>query len=523
MSQVRQALYQRYRPRRFSELVGQEVVATTLRHAVRDQRLSHAYLFAGIRGTGKTSAARILAHAMNCEGPEDGEPCLACPACTTVNSLDVLEIDAASNRGIDEIRELRERVQFLPSQFRTKVYIIDEAHMLTADAGNAFLKTLEEPPEHARFILATTEPQRLVDTVLSRCQRFDFRRIPKEQMAEHLRSICQQEGVATTEGAMALVAEAGAGSLRDALTLLDSLIGLAEGELDLPTVHRGLGIADPGRVGRLAGALAQGRMGAAWEELYELQQAGIDPRQLARSLGKLAGEAHWRQLGEPRRGEGEAWDPPAAPAGFWLRLMGEAAALGAQLRRADDPWMALEAALLQLGPPTKSGDATLAAQVENPAPAPPGPAAQPSSTGPAVVEDPPKRVDADRPPPATAAAVPDSLWEEILGCLGRESIPVRALAKEGRLASHLEGVVTVEFAPKFAFHGRQMQAEANRQLLERACREVLAAEVRVEVVLAEAESATPEPQDTSGASVLGRAMTVFPGSRVTRLGSRPRG
>ncbi|MGH7609385.1 MAG: DNA polymerase III subunit gamma/tau [Candidatus Dormibacteria bacterium] len=514
MSQVRQALYQKYRPSQFSELVGQEVVATTLRHAVRDQRLSHAYLFAGIRGTGKTSAARILAQAMNCESPKEGEPCAACEPCRITaegRSLDMIEIDAATNRGIDEIRDLRERAQFLPSQFRTKVYIIDEAHMLTAEAGNAFLKTLEEPPEHARFILATTEPQRLTDTVLSRCQRFDFRRIPTGAMAEHLAWVCSQEGVKTTPEAMELLAEAGAGSLRDALSQLDRVLGLVDGELDRRAVELGLGIADPGAVGRLAAALGQGRAATAWDELHQLQQGGVDPRQLARSLGALARSAHWQQLsGRPLPGA-SAWSPPAAPPGFWLELMAEAAALGGQLRRADDPWMTLEAALLRLAP----------APVPQPAEAAPGvggsglPAAVPSEEEPvAAAQD--LEPGAEPVPAAPALA----RWTEILGWVGRENVPVQALLKSGRPASHAEGVLTIEFEPKFAFHFTQMQTPGNRQVLERACREVLGEELVVEVVqgLGSPDAAGP-PAPAAGGSMLGKAMTVFPGSRVTRLGS----
>jgi DNA polymerase III subunit gamma/tau len=550
---VRPALYLKYRPQRFGDLVGQEVVATTLRNAVREGRLSHAFLFTGIRGTGKTSAARILARAINCEALEDGEPCGLCPPCLAISdqrSLDVIEIDAATNRGIDEIRDLRERAQFLPSQFRTKVYIIDEAHMLTTEAGNAFLKTLEEPPEHACFILATTEPQKLADTVLSRCQRFDFRRIPVDAMAAHLATICSAEGVTATPGAVALVAEAGAGSLRDALSLLDRLLGLADGELNREVVQTGLGMADPHALARLASALAQADMAAAWGELHQLQSGGVEPRQLIRSLGNLAKDQLWRELG-PGRGTAEV-EVVTAPPGFWLDLMSAAAAAGSELRRADDPWMSLEASLLRLGLSTTSSSPSspsgggqraaspeVAAPAESPAPdpalevvaeaaeAPPSPVALSADdlAGDTILSQP---APPGFPPIGSSEASPagDGVerWPEILAWLGRDNIPIQALLRSGRPARHQDGVLTLEFDEKFDFHVRQMESTANRTILERACLEVLGQEVAVKVVksLAANASTSGDPATNDGptpSSALSQAMDVFPGSRLTRLGT----
>src|ERR1700680_519703 len=191
---VATALYRRYRSLRFADLIGQDVIATTLRNEVRAGTLAHAYLFTGIRGTGKTSTARILARAVNCLDLQDGEPCNRCSACLEItdgSSVDVLEIDAASNRGIDEMRDLREKVKYLPASLRRKVYIIDEAHMLTTEAWNAFLKTLEEPPAHVLFVLATTEPHKVPETVRSRVRRFDFRRVLTTDIAAHLTSVAE--------------------------------------------------------------------------------------------------------------------------------------------------------------------------------------------------------------------------------------------------------------------------------------------------------------------------------------------
>jgi DNA polymerase-3 subunit gamma/tau len=528
LNPVRQTLYLKYRPQRFADLVGQEVVATTLRNSVREGRLGHAYLFTGIRGTGKTSAARILARAINCERVQGGEPCGECQPCLSIReqrSLDVIEIDAASNGGVDEIRDLRERAQFLPSQFKTKVYIIDEAHMLTLEAANAFLKILEEPPEHACFILATTAPQKLAETVVSRCQRFDFRRIPVEAMASHLARICAQEGVPATEEALALVAQAATGSLREALSLLDRLLGLADGTLDVAAVQAGLGMSDPQGLLRLARALAQGQMAAAWEELHRLQAAGAEPRQLARSLGGLAKELLWRQLGGRAGAAGSsAVEAVPAPPGFWLDLLATSASAGTELRRADDPWMSLEASLLRL-----AATRSVVAGEERPVSAPPRPGlAEPAGARPVevpVAAQGTQEAESEAALPAAARGADGvGRWADILAWLGRDNVPVQALLKSGRPTSHFDGVLTVEFNQKFAFHLGQMQTAVNRDLLQRACREVLGEEVVVRVVQAQAGSESVPPgvgaeRGAGSAPALSQAMAVFPGSRVTRLGT----
>ncbi|MHB8718300.1 MAG: DNA polymerase III subunit gamma/tau [Candidatus Dormibacteria bacterium] len=354
---VATALYRRYRSMRFGDLVGQDVIARTLGNEVRDGNIAHAYLFTGIRGTGKTSTARILARAVNCSEMRDGEPCNRCDACREIldgSSVDVLEIDAASNRGIDEMRTLRERVGYLPSSLRTKVYIIDEAHMLTTEAWNAFLKTLEEPPAHVLFILATTAPDKIPDTVRSRVQRFDFRRVSTEALAEHLGRVLAAEGVEHDAESVALVAEAAQGSVRDALSMLDQALAGGERPLLAANARRALGLADRSVMTRLMEALAGADGAGALRAVGEAFDAGVDARQLLREATRLARSAELVALGaaDPVVGADEealvAALARVAPAGFWLRALELMQATSIELRQPVDPRMQVEFCMMRL-------------------------------------------------------------------------------------------------------------------------------------------------------------------------------
>lgn len=255
-----QALYRRWRSQNFDEVVGQEHVTQTLRNALREGRVAHAYLFSGPRGTGKTSTARIFAKALNCSAPEADRPCNQCPTCVAINEgrmLDLIEIDAASNNSVEDVRELRDKVSFRPSEGRYKVYIIDEVHMLSGAAFNALLKTLEEPPPHVRFILATTEPHRIPATVLSRCQRFDFRRIPAPEIAGHLRHIVEAEGFQAEEEALMAIARSAQGCMRDAVSLLDQMFSYGDKTVTLRQVQQTLGAVGGQLVIELVDALAE--------------------------------------------------------------------------------------------------------------------------------------------------------------------------------------------------------------------------------------------------------------------------
>ncbi len=272
-----QALYRRWRSQTFEEVVGQEHVTQTLRNALRDGRVAHAYLFAGPRGTGKTSTARILAKALNCQAPEPERPCNRCPTCVAINEgrmLDLIEIDAASNNSVDDIRELRDKIHFRPSEGRYKVYIIDEVHMLSTSAFNALLKTLEEPPAHARFILATTEPHKIPATVISRCQRFDFRRIPVPQIVAHLRHIAQAEAIPVQDAALAAIARAAQGCMRDAVSLLDQMASYGAETITAEMVHRVLGHVGSEQVMALVDALAAQDVAAGLQIVQDLLLQG---------------------------------------------------------------------------------------------------------------------------------------------------------------------------------------------------------------------------------------------------------
>jgi DNA polymerase-3 subunit gamma/tau len=277
-----EVFYRKWRPQTLSEVVGQEPVTQTLRHAVEGAKIAHAYLFCGPRGTGKTSTARILAKAVNCPNQSGGEPCNTCDLCRSITegrALDVIEIDAASNRGIDEIRSLREKANYAPSLARYKVYIIDEVHMLTEAACNALLKTLEEPPGHVIFVLATTEAHKVITTIVSRCQRFNFHRLRQSDIMDKLKLICEREEIGIKPAALELIARAATGSLRDAENILQQMIAYYGNQIELDQVQAELGISWDSRVRQLARCVVNKDVAGGLKVINSLNSDGVDLRQ----------------------------------------------------------------------------------------------------------------------------------------------------------------------------------------------------------------------------------------------------
>jgi DNA polymerase-3 subunit gamma/tau len=485
-----QSLYRKYRSQTFADLVGQEAASRALQGAIISSRVAHAYLFSGSRGTGKTSAARLLAKALNCLGRarDSAEPCNKCQSCvemTAGSALDLIEIDAASNRGIDEIRDLREKVNLAPALGPFKVYIIDEAHMLTEPAFNALLKTLEEPPPHVVFVLCTTDAQKIPLTVIGRCQQFVFRRHTEEQIAGRLTHIAETENVQVNDDAMQLIARTAQGSMRDAVGLLDQLVPLAVGPITLEGARSLLGIADPRLLDSLLDDVLSGRAAEALDELNRVYAAGAELRQVVRGLMESCRDRLVAAL--TRRDQ--------AMARRLSSVLDALLHLDGEVRRHAEPRFLVEATLARLAVELGT-DAAPAAPVPQAVPAPA--AAPPSQTiaasqTVAVATSSPAAVAAA---PVKAAAPVDSAviggWAEVLEQLNRT---VRAVYLDAQ--PEVDGTTLVLWF-KYGFHHKKAQ-EQSAQLMP-LVRSWLGSGVKVDYRLRETGGAAAAPSTKAVAS-----------------------
>jgi DNA polymerase III subunit gamma/tau len=527
------SLYRRHRPQRFEDVVGQEHVVRTLRNAVEQDRVHHAYLFVGSRGTGKTSMAKILARCLNCVRGPTVDPCGECESCQAITagtSLDVIEMDAASNRSVDDIRELRERVGYVPAAGRWKVYIIDEAHMLTREAWNAFLKTLEEPPPNTVFVLATTEAHKVMPTIVDRCQRFDFQRPAARQIAEVLDRVTAAEGIEIADDATSAIARAAGGSFRDALGTLDQLVAYGGSPVETGDVLAVLGVADAELIFAAADAIADEDGRSALETVERLARSGRDSSQFIRDL-----IAHLRQLLVIRTA-GSVPDAFTVTASVEDRLRAQSERIGdvalvrsidelsaalSAIREGDDPRTGLELALLKAArPDVDASREALAARIERLERGFSGPvpvddpeaqalaagaaeedAPEPSPGAPGEAPEPPEKAEPGTPR-AIAGGAPGAetveldritgLWPAVLdhvGQSGSELLSAVFQAARPVAVDAERAVLEVGFPPSAAFNKRKAEAQANRERLAEAVRTIAGPSLRPVYVLLDREDA----------------------------------
>jgi DNA polymerase III subunit gamma/tau len=495
------SLYRRHRPQAFDEVVGQEHVVRTLRNAVERDRVHHAYLFVGSRGTGKTSVAKILARSLNCVTGPTLTPCGECESCRTIaagTSLDVIEMDAASNRSVDDIRDLRERVGYAPTAGRWKVYILDEAHMLTREAWNAFLKTLEEPPPNTVFVLCTTEPHKVMPTIVDRCQRFDYRRPSLEQIADVVRRVATAESIEIEDGAVAAIARAATGSFRDALGTLDQLVAYGGKQVVTDDVLAVLGVAEAELILAAADAIAAEDGRAALEASERLARSGRDLAQFGRDL-----LAHLRQLLVIRTmGEVPATFSVTAADPERLRLQAEAfsdlaltraidaiAAALAAIKEGDEPRMTLELAVLRSArPEVDPSRAALAQRLERVERLVQGTDVRDSGERPednpgptAVVTEAVDPVDLERI---------SGLWPAVLDQVresGSELLSTVFAAARPVAVDVERAVLEVGFPTSAAFNKRKAEAKEARERLAEAVQTIVGQRLRPVYVLLEGE------------------------------------
>jgi DNA polymerase-3 subunit gamma/tau len=534
-----QALYRRWRAQTFSEIVGQTAVVETLRNAVRSDRVSHAVLFVGPRGTGKTSLARILAKALNCTNLQDGDPCDTCEACVAIRegrAMDLVEIDAASNRGIDAIRDLRDRINYAPTDLRRKVYILDEAHQITKDAWNALLKSLEEPPEFVAFMFASTHPQDFPPAILSRLQRYDVRRLSVEEIEGKLARILAAESVEAEPAATHLIARLAAGGMRDAESMLDQILAAGAGRIEETAVRELLGLADTEVVERLMGALIDGDASVGMAVLAELddrgRDAGVVLEQLVETIrGELA--ASLAPDGDRQRGAAlaalarrlAAIDPERRGVGG-TRFQLELALLDAATRGNSAPALPNRSAsaAVPAPPPSEIRSPAPAAAAKPPAPdeaavrTPPAPKARAPEASPQAPTPPAAAIEtpaADPPAPApvgTATAAGGDIgdlrarWPEVVAFLSQNP-PVKPLIEACRPISVEDHLVTLGFPEDKAF--LKIALERRGPLLEEGIGRILGRTVNVRCVATNLEHVPAVAIEAENPDLISEARRIF--------------
>jgi DNA polymerase-3 subunit gamma/tau len=504
-----QVLYRKWRPMTFEKVVGQDHVTHTLRNALALDRVGHAYLFSGPRGTGKTTTARLLAKAVDCLEDEPAKrPCNACRICRAINEgrfLDLIEIDAASNTGVDDVRDLREKIGFSPNEGRYKVYIIDEVHMLSTAAFNALLKTLEEPPPHAIFVLATTESHKIPATVLSRCQRFEFRRIPLPEIVGRLQELLAHEGVAAEPAALNLIARQATGALRDAESLLDQLLSSQPGDITLQHAQAVLGTARDEQVEQVVAAWIAGDPPAGLGAIQRAVEAGTEPQQFARQIVDLLRGMMFFKTGgtvPPEVAESAHEELKALSGSLEMaELVGGVRRFATAVTESKGGWqpqLPLELAFIECVTERQPAPAPEAPAGTRPAVEPSAEPALPvEETGmPAdtpvqrrrIAEKPaPPSLQPSRPTPGRSPGGRSSLaaiqakWDQVRSALkDQKHFSVEALLNSGQLLGVEGEVVVLGF--EHVFHREKMGAEGNRQAVENALSQVMGAPVSVRCV-----------------------------------------
>ncbi len=504
------SLYRKWRPNTFKEVVGQQHVIRVLQNAVKMGRIHHAYLFCGPRGTGKTTIARLFAKALNCQGGPSPEPCDSCANCTGIKSghfPDLIEIDAASNRGIDEIRDLRERVRFSPIEGRYKVYIIDEVHMLTTEAFNALLKTLEEPPSHCIFIMATTEPQKIPPTISSRCQYLNFYRIPFDDMVEYLKRVAEAEGVSVTDAGLRLISKKAEGGLRDALGFLEQAISFGGNDIKTQDIQSMLGIINDEALDAFVEIVADARVADGFIFIKELVDEGRNIEQFLKSaLERFRDLMIVSECGEDAWSMVDAFDDERErlirqASGFRredfmgiIEILSEALT---NLRYSSHGRILLEMTLIKVisaldrradGPHIRETIELEKPLIET------------------SREDTPPPIETQKP----RAVEPDSVldlvafnreWRNILNAVKKESITVHAFLIAAEPIAFDGNVLIIKF--NYSFHKQNFEKEPNRQILEGILKDTFNREIKVECSLAD-EKAEPDdkemPKKSSGAA-----------------------